>query len=353
MKTTNSDRINLQKEYHMKRDMRKWLNDQLTSPVKKAMPLLSAPSCQLIGMELDEMIASAEHQAQALAKLAQRTDSSALVCMMDLSVEAEAFGSAVRKNAGEVPTVVGSIVCDEEEADALEIPEVGSGRTGIYVDTVKLLSETVTDRPIFAGAIGPFSLAARLMDVTEIMYLCFDEPDAVHKVMEKTTEFLIRYCRAFKEAGADGIALAEPVTGLLSPSLAEEFSAPYVKKLVDALRSDDFLMIYHNCGNGTIDMIDAILSCGADVYHFGNAIDMKKMLEAVPEDIVVMGNIDPAGEFKGGTPESIRKATLDLMEKCTCHGNFVISSGCDIPAKAPWENIDAFFDAVREFYGKA
>jgi len=336
----------------MNKNMRKWLNDQLTSPVKKAMPLLSAPACQLIGMELDEMIASADLQAQALAKLAERTDSSALVCMMDLSVEAEAFGSEIRSGEGEVPTVIGHIVEDEDDADALEVPEVGAGRTGIYIDTVKKLSGMVTDKPIFAGAIGPFSLAARLTEVTEIMYLCYDEPDAVHKVMEKVTDFLIAYCLAFKEAGADGIALAEPVTGLLSPALAEEFSEPYVKKLADAVKSDDFLFIYHNCGNGTIDMIDSILRVGADAYHFGNAIDMKKMMEVCPADTVIMGNIDPAGEFKGGTPESIRKATLELMEKCTVHPNFVISSGCDIPAKAPFENIDAFFAAVSEFYSK-
>ncbi|MBS7172993.1 uroporphyrinogen decarboxylase family protein [Blautia caecimuris] len=30
--------------------------------------------------------------------------------------------------------------------------------------------------------------------------------------------------------------------------------------------------------------------------------------------------------------------------------NFVISSGCDIPPAAPLENIQAFFDAVKEYY---
>jgi uroporphyrinogen decarboxylase len=29
----------------------------------------------------------------------------------------------------------------------------------------------------------------------------------------------------------------------------------------------------------------------------------------------------------------------------------MISSGCDIPPLSPWENIEAFFAAVREFYG--
>jgi len=338
----------------MNKDMRKWLNTQLTSPVKKALPLLSAPACQLIGIELDEMIASSDAQAKALAKLAQRIDSSAIVCMMDLSVEAEAFGSEIRINNGEVPTVIGHIIEDEADADALEVPKVGTGRTGIYVDTVKKLCEnkTIADLPIFAGAIGPFSLAARLTEVTEIMYLCYDEPEAVHKIMEKTTDFLIEYCLAFKKSGADGIALAEPVTGLISPSMAEEFSEPYVKKLADAIKSDNFLLIYHNCGNGTIDMIDSILRVGADAYHFGNAINMEKMLTVCPPDKIIMGNIDPVGKFKDGTPESIRKATLELMEQCTVHPNFIISSGCDIPARASFENIDAFFAAVSEFYSK-
>ena len=63
-----------------------------------------------------------------------------------------------------------------------------------------------------------------------------------------------------------------------------------------------------------------------------------------------MGNVDPAGEFCHGTPESIRRATLQVMEACCPYPNFVISSGCDIPPMSKWENIDAFFGAVQEYY---
>ncbi len=85
-------------------------------------------------------------------------------------------------------------------------------------------------------------------------------------------------------------------------------------------------------------------------YHFGNAIDLAEMLTLFPEENIVMGNIDPAGQFRNGTPESIRAETLALMQKCTKHPNFVISSGCDIPPLSSWDNIDAFFAAVAEFY---
>lgn len=181
-------------------------------------------------------------------------------------------------------------------------------------------------------------------------YYCYEEPDMVHMVLEKATSFLIEYCRAYKAAGADGIVIAEPLAGLLSPSLAEEYSAEYVKKIVSALQSEDFIFIYHNCGDCTIQQIDSILSIGAPVLHFGNSIDMREMLTHIPSDIVVMGNIDPASQFRNGTPESIYNATTKLLQECSQYPNFSISSGCDIPPLSSWENIHSFFKAVTDYY---
>lgn len=55
------------------------------------------------------------------------------------------------------------------------------------------------------------------------------------------------------------------------------------------------------------------------------------MMTHIPADTLAMGNVDPAGEFRNGTPESIREATLNVMNACCKYPNFVISSGCDIP----------------------
>ena len=49
-------------------------------------------------------------------------------------------------------------------------------------------------------------------------------------------------------------------------------------------------------------------------------------------------------------PESVRQATLDIMGECCGYPNFIISSGCDIPPLSSWDNIDAFFTAVKEYY---
>lgn len=336
----------------MKRNMKNWLEELRAAQVKKAMPILSFPAIQLMDISVRELISSGDAQARGMKLIAERTDAAASVSLMDLSVEAECFGSTIRVSDEEVPTVVGSIVASEEEAQALEVPQVGAGRTGIYIEAIEKASGMITDRPVFAGVIGPFSLAARLLDVTEVMIYCYDEPDMVHMVLEKVTKFITDYCLAFKQAGANGVVIAEPVAGLLSPALSAEFSAPYVKQIVDAVQDDNFIVIYHNCGNNTIQMIDSILSTGSAAYHFGNSIDMAEMMQHIPSDVIAMGNVDPAGEFRNGTPESIRQATLNVMNANCGNPNFVISSGCDIPPLSSWENIDAFFAAVKEYYGQ-
>lgn len=333
-------------------NMKQWLEDLKAAPVKKAMPVLSFPSIQLLDIGVKELISSSDMQSKGMKLIADRTNAAASVSMMDLSIEAEAFGSTIRVSDDEVPTVIGHIVENQEQADALQVPEVGAGRTSIYIEAIGKACKLITDRPVFAGVIGPFSLAGRLLDVSEAMIYCYDDPDMVHTVLTKVTDFLIHYIRAYKEIGANGVVIAEPLAGLLSPALNDEFSVPYVKRIVDELQDDNFIIIYHNCGGGTIRMIDGILSIGAGAYHFGNAIDMTEMVKHIPADTVVMGNIDPSTQFRNGTPESIRETTLSLLEACHSYPNFIISSGCDIPPLSSWENIDAFFAAVDEFYKK-
>ena len=214
-------------------NMQHWLQEIMAADRRKAMPVLSFPSIQLTGITVRDLIASSDAQAEGMAAIARRCDSAASVSMMDLSVEAECFGSTILFSDDEVPTVTGAVVSSMEDVERLPTPQVGDGRTGIYVEAIAKAKKLITDRPVFAGVIGPYSLAGRLMDVSQIML---------------------------------------------------------------------------------------------------NSI------------------VEPVSVLRNGTPETVRAETLRIMERCCGHKNFLISSGCDIPPAAPWENLDAFFAAVAEFY---
>lgn len=323
-----------------------WENARGTS--HHALPILSFPAVQKLNVTVDQLVKNAELQAEAMACIAQETATLAAVSLMDLSVEAEAFGANVVFSENEVPVVTGQMISDTDEAEELEVPNLDAGRAKVCVEGIRLAKQKIQDKPVIAGMIGPYSLAGRLMDVTEIMYVCYDEPEAVHIVLQKATDYLIAYGKAMKEAGADGIMMAEPLAGILSPSMANEFSVPYVKQIIEALQDEDFALIYHNCGNSVSAMLPEIFSQGAAAYHFGNAVDMEGVLKAAPVDALCMGNVDPATIIAEGTPEMVTKATKELIQKCGAYSNFVPSSGCDIPAHAKWENIQAFFAAVDE-----
>ena len=333
-------------------NMQAWLKEQMAADKRRAMPILSFPSIQLMGITVKDLIADSNVQAQGMYKIAQRCPTAAAVSMMDLSVEAECFGSQIRFSDDEVPTVIGSVVETPEDAEALKVPAFGAGRTGLYVEAISKALKLITDRPIFAGVIGPFSLTGRLMDMTQVMINCYEEPEMVHATLEKATEFLLNYVKAYKAIGAHGVVIAEPAAGLLSPDFCGEFSSPYVKKIVDAVQDEEFIVIYHNCGDAVNRMVPQILETGAAAYHFGNAVSMEEMLQQMPGDVLTMGNVDPVSAIRNGTPEKVRQDTLAIMEACCKYPNFLISSGCDIPPAAPWANIDAFFAAVEEFYNR-
>jgi len=331
-------------------DMSIWKKNILTAEKKKAMPILSFPCIQLMGITVKQLISDTALQAEGMKILSRRVDSYASLGMMDLSVEAEAFGSEIRKSDSEVPTVVGRIINNEQDAANLRVPDVMSGRTSLYIKAIESAVREIEDKRVLAGVIGPFSLAGRLMDMTEIMVNCYDEPDMVNITLEKTSEFITNYILEFKKAGANGIVMAEPAAGLLSPGLAGEFSSSYIKKIVARVKDDGFLFVYHNCGPNTALMLDSLTDIGAHAYHFGDAIKLAQIIEKMPSDILVMGNLSPSAQFFNGTSESIYAAAMELLQECSKYKNFVISSGCDIPPMSPWENIDSFFKAVKDFY---
>ncbi|MEG1524963.1 MAG: uroporphyrinogen decarboxylase family protein [Clostridia bacterium] len=331
-------------------NMYKWIDKMIFDEEKMAFPLLSFPAVQLLFVTVKELIESSNYQAMGMKMITDKYDMPAAISFMDLSVEAEAFGARTVYAADEVPTITGQLVASEADVQALRSPHVGDGRTGVCVESIKKALRLITDRPVFANCIGPFSLTGRLMNVNEVMISCYDEPEFVHKVLRKVTDFLIEYALAFKAAGAHGIILAEPLAGMLSPTLMQMFSTGYIQELVGRVQDEKFIVIYHNCGSSVNRLVDEIVDTGCRAFHFGDAVDMHEMLEKMPKDCLVMGNISPSKHFLGGTPQSVRNKTERLLRTCADYHNFIISSGCDIPPLTDLENVNVFFETVQSFY---
>ncbi len=326
-------------------NMKQWIADVIHSQRRIAIPIMTNPGIELTGKTVLEAVTDGNVHAEAIHALNARFPLVATTAIMDLTVEAEAFGCEINFSQNETPTVKRRLVCNKEEVERLTVPTLKAGRISQYLLANQLVSAAITDKPVFGGCIGPFSLAGRLFDMTELMMAIYTEPETVTLLLEKCTLYIILYVRAMKAVGNHGVIMAEPAAGLLSDDDCRQFSSYYVKQVVDMLQDDTFSVIFHNCGNRG-HCTQAMLYTGAHGYHFGNAMNMVDALEACPKDVLVMGNLDPVGVFKMATPEQVRQTTQRLLEQTARHRNFVISSGCDVPHRTPLANVEAFFSTL-------
>ena len=86
----------------MKHNMKEWLAAQFGQRKKKPLPILSFPGTQLIGKNVEELVKDGELQASCMKAVAEKFDAGAAFSLMDLSVEAEAFGADVIYSADEI-----------------------------------------------------------------------------------------------------------------------------------------------------------------------------------------------------------------------------------------------------------
>ena len=328
--------------------MKLWCEKILSSTRRIAVPIMTHPGIDMIGRTVNDAVNNGTVHFQAIKALSDRFPSAAACTIMDLTLEAEAFGAKILFSEDEIPTVEKPMIEDSSEIDRLSKPSMDAGRLPEMMKACRMAADNIKDRPVFGGVIGPYSLAGRLYGMTELMIGCCCEPDSMNVLLEKCTDFLIDYCLQLKDTGLNGIMMAEPAAGLISSEDCMEFSSRYIKRIVDKVQDDKFIFILHNCGTSG-HCLDAMLETGAKGLHFGNKADIAGILEKAPDNVLIMGNIDPVDILLLSTPQRVYEETYSILERTQKYRNFILSSGCDVPPHVPEQNIEAFYKALEDF----
>lgn len=313
----------------------------LRGETRIVLPIATYPGAQLTGATVKDIVTHTEVQCEVLVALHERYATDIILTCMDLSVEAEAFGSSVHFSDREIPTVRGRRITDVKSIGDLEVPSPGEKRTVIYLDVATQLKKLPSRPPVFGGMIGPFTLAGRLFGVSELLELTIEDPGNADLLIEKTTRFLMGYAAGFKETGIDGIIIAEPAAGLLSPTSLLIFSSQYIQQIQMEVGDDSFTLVLHNCG-ARKNHLESTLQSTLSFFHFGAPMDMLHALSKVEPTALIAGSLDPAAVFLGFTPDTVHETTLDLLRLTQGFKNFIVSSGCDIPPNVSLESLDAF-----------
>ncbi len=304
-------------------------------------PLMGAVGAQLIGVHTRALYGEVDVQERALKALAERFEPDIVFPVMDLVAEAEAVGCDITYADGFRPMVTRGIVKTTEEVKTLRVPNpLRDGRLPVFVEVVRRLGTLGMSRAGYVS--GPFTLAGELGDLTHVVECVLLEPDFVRALLDFCVGAIVSYARALLEAGAEFILMLEPSAILLSPQQFGEFSAPFVRAVAEELRPAP--VILHICGRASA-LVEQALATEVAGLSLDKDVDLPEVAEKAPQKFL-LGNLDPVGLIKLGTPEEVERTAYSLIEAMRGHPKFILSSGCEIPPDTPLRNIEALFKAA-------
>ena len=195
----------------------------------------------------------------------------------------------------------------------------------------------------------------------ETMYLrMFDEPEVVDAVIQHLVDYYAAVSTRIFAAAADaldvffiGNDLGSQTGPLLGPDLFRRFILPHIKRLVDLGHQYRLKVQMHCCG-GFAPLIPALIEIGLDGVHAiqpcCGGMDLRTLKNQFGSRILFNGAIDSHHVLIDGTPDSVRKATREVLDIMKPGGGYVAGASHDtILEETPVENVLAMFDTVREY----
>ena len=101
-----------------------WIKQIIETGKTVAIPIMTHPGIELLGKKVKDAVTDGQTHYHAIAALNERFPQSAAVTMiMDLTVEAEAFGASLYMPDDEVPSVTGRLISGAADVAALKVAE--------------------------------------------------------------------------------------------------------------------------------------------------------------------------------------------------------------------------------------
>ncbi len=218
----------------------------------------------------------------------------------------------------------------------LKSPE-SVGEVEFVYETIRRLRAEL-DVPLIGFAGAPATLATYLAEggsakhFTELRKLIHGDPAAAHAMMDWLEELTSGYLRLQVEAGAQVIQIFDSWGGELSARDFDEFCAPGLRRLIEAIKGLDVPVIYFARG--------PLRDVGATAY----GVDWTSDLRAARRRSPVQGNLDPAVLFRA--PAQVATAVREMTAGLEGTG-YVVNLGHGILPHTPVESAQAFVKAAQ------
>jgi uroporphyrinogen-III decarboxylase len=201
---------------------------------------------------------------------------------------------------------------------------------------------------------GMFTVACELRGAENICIDIYEDPDYFHTLMEYLTQSTAARLKAWRKylghaELTPAFSFADDSIQLLSRDTYKEMVLPYHLKLARLTSTMEERGSAHLCGDATRHF--TVIRDALNVYTFdtGFPVAHKELIKELGPEVCIQGGPHAALIYAGSRDE-IRAASKKILDDVKPVGKkFIFRDGNDIPPGTPLENIEALYQACKDY----
>lgn len=231
------------------------------------------------------------------------------------------------------------------------------------VDSVNRKAESFGDRGLIRGTVPGFGIygqpgcwqdAAVLFGIEDLILATYDDPQWAHTFLSILREKKLPFMKSTEGARFDLVELGggDASSTVVSPSVFEQYVAPYDAELIDAAHAAGQRIVYHTCG-GMMPILETIADMKPDAMEtftppsLGGDVDLAEAKQRIGYRVCMIGGFDQFHYFMGTTPEKTRAAVRRCFEDAGDGGGFILAPS-DHFFEADTDLLKAFADEAKQ-----
>lgn len=227
---------------------------------------------------------------------------------------------------------------------------------GYVMNAVRAIRKALNgDVPLIGFSGSPWTLATYMVEggsskaFTKIKKMMYEDPNALHLLLDKLADSVILYLNAQIRAGAQSVMIFDTWGGVLTKRDYLQFSLNYMHKIINGLVRENegrrVPVTLFTKGGG--QWLEEMAATGCDALGLDWTTEIADARRRVGDKVALQGNMDPSMLY--APPERIEEEVQKILAGFG-HGNgHVFNLGHGIHQDVPPEHAGTFVDAVHRF----
>ena len=222
---------------------------------------------------------------------------------------------------------------------------------------------SIKDRGLIAVAgmaMTIFEIAWYLRGMDNFMVDMAINPELANYHLDRITAIRCVMAEKFAAAGADVLHLGDDVSTqlsmLMNPDTWRELIKPRLAKVIQSAKAvkPDIIIFYHGDGN-LQKIIPDLIEVGVEILNpiQPECMDPVEIKKKYGDRLSFCGTIGTQTTLPFGTAEDVRVICEKMIEEVGRGGGLILAPTHMVEPEVPWENIQAFIDAVNKYNNKS